>query len=205
MAQAMRNAYDVGELVDIALADTAPPATVFDEDTGIGRDLRMTAHLIAAHAQLGAKRQIFFVEMGGFDTHDGQNQVQPLLFSALDGAVSAFQAEMRALGLADAVTLFTTSEFGRTLTSNGDGSDHGWGAHQLVVGGAVKGGTIYGTMPNLGLDGPQDAGYGRIIPTTSSEQYLATLANWFMMSGTGMTTVFPNLARFSPRTLGFMT
>ena len=204
MALAMRNAFGLGEFVDLALQDTAPPATYFDEDTEIGRSLRMTAHMIAAHAALGAKRQVFFVQMGGFDTHDRQRQLQPQLLGWLDAAIGAFQAEMRALGLANAVTLFTTSEFGRTLTVNGDGTDHGWGSHHLVVGGAVRGGNVYGAMPDLSIDGPQDAGYGRIIPTTSTDQYLATLLRWFMSGGTGMSTVLPNLANFAPRTLGFM-
>jgi len=204
LATAMRNAFDLGEFVDVALADTPPPATPFDEASDIGRGLRMTAHTIAAHAALGAQRQVFFVQMGGYDTHDSQGLLHPQLLGRLDAAVGAFQAEMHALGLANKVTLFTSSEFGRTLTVNGDGTDHGWGSHHLVVGGAVRGGEVYGSMPDLTVDGPQDAGFGRIIPTTSTDQYLATLVRWFMSGGTGIGQVFPNLANFTPRRLGFL-
>ena len=204
MATAMRGAFEVGELVDESLAATPPPVTEFDADNPLALDLRTVARMIAARGLLGMSRQLFVLRMGGFDTHDGQADVQPRLFRELDSAIGAFQDEMRLQGVSESVTLFTLSEFGRTLTTNGDGTDHGWGAHQLVVGGAVRGGEVYGSMPDLRVDGPQDAGFGRIIPGVSSEQYLGTLARWFGVSAGSLAQVFPNVARFMPRTLGFM-
>lgn len=204
LAGAMRNAFEVGEYVDGALDATPAPSAGFDENVELGRNLRMAAHLIEANRVLGVNRQIFFIGHSGFDTHDSQATRQAQLLGELDAAVNAFQVEMASKGLANDVTLFTMSEFGRTLTVNGDGSDHGWGSHHLVVGGAVNGGTVYGTLPDLTIDGPDDTGYGRIIPTTSMDQYAATLANWFGVPRTQLATVFPNIGRFAPRTLGFL-
>lgn len=204
LARAMRNAFEVGEIVNGAIEDTPPPATPFDAQSELGRKLAMTARVIAAQSALGARRQVFFVALGGFDTHDNQAGQQARLLGEVDAAVGAFMTEMRALGLAESVTLFTMSDFGRTLTVNGDGTDHGWGSHHLVAGGAVRGGEIYGRMPDLTLDGPDDAGFGRIIPTTSTEQYLGALARWFGVQGAALRTVFPNFARFTPRTLDLM-
>lgn len=175
-------------------------------NTSLGSQLRMAARLIAARGSLGVKRQTLFCSIGGFDTHgDDQMQRQQQLLGEISAAVSAFYDATVALGVADKVTLFTASDFGRNLQSNGKGSDHGWGNHHLIVGGAVKGGALYGTYPNLTLNGPDDVNStGVWIPTTSVDQYAATLARWFGVSATEMTTVVPNLGRFATGDLGFM-
>ena len=150
-------------------------------------------------------RQIYFVRMGGWDTHGNQLNRHPQLLGELNDALVAFYNTMVELNLQDNVTAFTNSEFGRTLTSNGDGSDHAWGGHSLVLGGSVNGGDIYGTMPSLELGGPDDSrNNGRLVPTTSTDQYAATLARWFGVSDAQLSTVFPNLSRFPSNNLGFM-
>jgi uncharacterized protein (DUF1501 family) len=182
--------------------------------------------LIAARQALGVKRQIFFVSVGGsFDTHSDQfdasaSTVKPgvadpvILFGKhadllgqLDAALKAFHDATVELGVANDVTTFTASDFGRTLTSNGKGSDHGWGGHHLVMGGAVKGGRIYGTFHNMqvGAGNPADAGQGRLIPDYSVDQYAATLSRWMGASNADLNVVFPNLANFNQADLGFMT
>jgi len=142
--------------------------------------------------------------MGGFDHHDGLLADQPVLLAQLSRAMKAFYDATVELGVADSVAAFTASDFGRTLSSNGDGSDHGWGAHHFVVGGAVRGGRFYGTMPKLQNGGIDDAGWGQIIPTTSVDQYAATLARWFGVADTDLDLIFPNLGNFDSRNLGFM-
>jgi uncharacterized protein (DUF1501 family) len=184
---------------------TAAPAlaTVFP-DTSLGRQLRMVARMIGIRTTLGVQRQVFFVRLDGFDTHDNQVTFLPTLLSTLGAAVAAFQAAMAELATEPDVTLFTMSEFGRTLTTNGRGTDHGWGGVQFVQGGAVRGRDIYGTMPNYTLGGPDDAGSGRIIPTLAVDQYAATLATWFGVAPGDLATVFPRLAQFSSSNLGFL-
>jgi uncharacterized protein (DUF1501 family) len=173
---------------------------------GIGDQLQMAAKLIASRQNLGVKRQTLFVSIGGFDTHgDDQLNRQNQLFSEISNAVTAFYDATVQLGVADKVTLFSASDFGRNLASNGKGSDHGWGNHHFMVGGAVKGGKLYGTFPNHTVGGPDDAtNQGVWIPTTSVDQYAATLAKWFGVSATDMSTLFPNLSKFSAGDLGFM-
>ena len=122
----------------------------------------------------------------------------------LDGCLKSFYDATVEMGVASNVTTFTASDFGRTLVCNGDGSDHGWGSHHFVLGGQVVGNRIYGSMPNLAIDGPNDSGDGRWIPTTSVDEYSATLARWFGVTNTDMATVFPNLGRFSHPNLGFL-
>lgn len=192
----------------------------------LGTQLRSVATMIAARQALGAKRQIFFVTAGGaFDNHSDQFDAQhsalrpsgnepAILYGvhadnlgAVDAALKAFYDATIELGVQDKVTTFTASEFGRTLTSNGKGSDHGWGGHHLVMGGAVKGGKIYGTFHNmqLGAGNPLDAGQGRLIPDISVDQYAATLSKWMGASSADLNVVFPNLGNFSETDLGFLT
>jgi len=159
---------------------------------------------------LGLKRQIFFCAAQGFDTHDGQVGADALqgahadLLTELDDALAAFDAAMTELAVADSVTTFTASDFGRTYQPNGNGSDHGWGGHHFVTGGAVRGGRFYGQMPTLAIGGPNDAGEGRWIPTTSVDEYSATLARWFGVAESDLGLVLPNLGRFASTDLGFL-
>ena len=169
------------------------------------------ARLIAASPTLGLKRQIFFVQLGGWDLHAGQlTNTDPVtgahanLLSQISQAMDAFYKATVELGVANQVTTFTASDFGRTYRSNGDGSDHGWGSHAFVVGGAVKGSDIYGRMPALTVNGPDDTGLGRWIPTTSVDEYAATLATWFGVSATDLPVVLPNIGRFAKPNLGFV-
>jgi uncharacterized protein (DUF1501 family) len=203
-AGAQTNSWDLAEMVGDALAEVGPLTTVFPPGR-LAQSLKMTANMIAARDTLGATRQMFFIGMGGFDTHDTQLTTQSGLLAGLDGALKAFYDATIELGLADKVTTFTASDFGRTLTSNGDGTDHAWGGHQIILGGAVQGGNIYGSMPSLAINSNDDIGEGRIIPTVSMDQYGATLAKWYGLQASDFADVFPNLANFSPTTdLGFM-
>jgi len=161
------------------------------------------------------KRQIFFVQIGGFDTHSQQIGGQATLLQQLSQAVNAFFNATVELGLSDKVTLFTMADFSRTLQPSGTGaaavgSDHAWGNNQLIVGGAVQGHTLYGTYPTIALGGPNDTDSGsnprgRWIPTTSVEQYAATLATWYGLSSADLTAVFPLIGRFASPNLGFMS
>ena len=150
------------------------------------------------------QRQIFFVAAGGFDSHDNQNQDQPGLLSDVSDSMAAFYNATVELGIADSVTAFTQSDFGRTLTSNGDGTDHAWGGNQLVIGGAVNGQDVYGSYPVLEIGGDEDVGGGRMIPSTSADQYAATLARWFGIEDVDLDLVAPNIDNFAQRSLGFM-
>jgi uncharacterized protein (DUF1501 family) len=196
-------ALDNNDLVTAALSGAQTINTVFP-NTSLGNQLKMIARLISAHGGLNQNRQVFFASVGGYDTHGSQVSAQNNLFTELSGAMSAFYAATVELGLAGNVTTFTTSDFGRTFPTNGGGSDHGWGNHQLVMGDSVIGRNIYGTFPTLVVGGPQDTGLGRWIPGTSVDEYSATLAKWFGVSGTDLNTVFPNLNRFANPDMGFM-
>ena len=198
------------DLVNTVLA-TAPAMTTVFPNTTLGNQLKMAAKLISTSASFGLKRQVFFCQVGGYDLHAGQvNAADPLtgshatLFGQLSQALSAFYNATVELGVANQVTTFTASDFGRTYSSNGDGSDHGWGNHQLILGGAVQGGDIYGKMPVLTVNGPDDTGRGRWIPTTSVDEYSATLASWFGVSGANLPVVLPNISRFAHPNLGFL-
>lgn len=183
----------------------APDLSAAFPNTDIGNKLRKVAEVVSVNQSLSPSRQIFFVGVGGgWDTHDNQLDTHPRLLSELSQGMKAFYDTTVDLSLSDQVTTFTGSDFGRTLTSNGDGTDHGWGSHQLVMGGAVNGRTIYGDMPPLAIEGPQDAGRGRIIPTLSTEQYAASLARWFGLNASQIAEVFPNLANFDSPDIGFM-
>ena len=187
-----------------ALATAPTLTTVFPTGNSLASQLAMVARVISVSSQLGAKRQVFMVAMGGFDTHSDQDATHPALLTQLAAAVDAFQKAMNELGSANRVTLFTASDFGRALLANGDGSDHGWGAHHFIVGGAVRGKAIYGTYPELNPNVPTDAGNGRLIPTTAVEQYAATLATWMGVATTDLPLILPNLGNFTTSNLGFM-
>jgi len=203
-ARVQRRSMNLADLIADHVADVPPLVTPFPDGNPLGGSLSMVARLIAAREALGMKRQTFFVSLGGWDTHGDQLERQPLLISRLSQGLHAFSQAMEELGVGNEVTTFTASDFGRTLTSNGDGSDHGWGGHQLIMGGAVNGQEIYGNMPVIEIDGPQDSGRGRIIPTTAIDQMGATLGSWFGLGASELNEVFPNLKNFPIQNLGFM-
>jgi len=168
------------------------------------QQLRTVAKIISMRQNLGLSRQIFFVSTGGFDQHDDLVADQPGLLANVSTSIKSFHDAINEIGMGNSVTLFTHSDFGRTLTSNGDGSDHAWGGIQLVSGAAVRGGRFYGTYPLLETNGAWDVGGGRIIPTTSADQYAATLASWFGVQDPDLAKVAPSINNFSARNLGFM-
>jgi uncharacterized protein (DUF1501 family) len=204
-ANRLGNAWSLADEVSAALEAQADLTTEFPAENRLATALQMTARLISARDTLGLKRQTFFIGMGDFDTHGAQLNRHPELLGQLSAALNAFNNATIELGLQDKVTTFTASDFGRTLTSNGDGTDHAWGSHQLIMGGAVQGGDIYGTMPSLAIDSDDDIGEGRIIPTTSMDQYGATLASWFGLDASNFGDVFPNLGNFDTVDLGFLS
>ena len=166
--------------------------------------LKVVAKLIAARSTLGSRRQVFFVSMGGFDTHDGLMANHPGLMAGFNEAIGAFYNATVELGVADKVTTFTASDFGRTLSTNGDGSDHGWGSHHFIVGGAVKGGQFYGTAPHVSTESDDQVGQGRLLPSTSVDQMAATLGRWFGVSNSELPTILPRIGRFATSDIGFM-
>ena len=178
-----------------ARASGTPLATAFPE-TNHGAQLRSVAQTISVRNTLSVSRQIFFVGIGGFDTHSNQAGSLPGLLGQIDGGVSAFYQAMVELGVSNDVTLFTASDFGRTLAVNGDGTDHGWGGHSFVVGGSVAGRQIYGSVPPFALGHSADSGGGRIIPSLSVEQFAAPLGRWFGLTEGELATALPNLANF---------
>lgn len=190
-------------LIASALEQSVATQVQYPADNELGEQLKMVANLASVQQQLGQQRQIFYVGLGGWDTHDNQATAHPRLLQTLSVALKAFQDNVDELGLGEQITTFTMSDFGRTLTSNGDGTDHGWGGHQLIMGGAVKGGELYGEMPSLELGSNDDLGDGRIIPTLSVDQYAASLSRWFGLSENEINAVFPNLNRFDNSDLGF--
>jgi uncharacterized protein (DUF1501 family) len=206
------NALSNSALLASTLAGTSPFVNYFNGLTSnLSQQLHMIARLVNAQGQLGLKRQVFFARVGGWDLHDSQvnlgntvNGAHANLLRDVSQSVTAFYNALSSVGAQDQVTTFTASDFGRTYNTNGDGSDHGWGSHHFVVGGAVKGGDIYGKMPTFAINGPDDTGRGRWIPTTSVDEYSGTLAKWFGVSATDMPLVLPNLGRFANSDLGFM-
>jgi uncharacterized protein (DUF1501 family) len=189
------------ELLTSALAGVPTLQTVFP-NTSLSNQLKMVAKLIAARGNLGMQRQIFFCSVGGYDTHGDQLAGQANLLTELSQGMNAFYAATNELGVGQSVTTFTASDFGRTFPTNGTGSDHGWGSHQFVLGGAVQGGRLFGTFPTLAVNGPDDTGQGRWIPTTSVDELAATLATWFGVSASNLSTVLPNIGRFAHPNLG---
>jgi len=181
------------------------PMTNMLVNNPLAASMQTVARIIAGRAQLGVTRQIFYVQLGSFDTHDGQATQHARLLTQLGAAFQYFDAQMVNMGLGNNVTAFTISDFGRTLTSNSDGTDHGWGSHHFVVGGAVNGQDMYGQYPVVGVNQANDLGAGRLIPTTAVEQYAGTLASWFGLSDSQIRTVFPNFGNFGTDPyLGFM-
>ena len=201
----MKRSIDADSQLTVALAGNTPLTTVFPSGNSLAAQLNMVARMIAARNNLGAKRQVFFVSLGGFDTHDGLTDDHPALLAQVGPALAAFYAATNELGVANAVTTFTASDFGRTLTTDGDGSDHGWGSMHFVLGGAVLGKSFYGTAPAIANNGPDDVGQGRLLPAISVDQFGATLGTWFGVSDSELATVMPNLANYSTRNLGFLT
>ncbi len=165
-------------------------------DNYLSRSFQMAAYTIAAHEALNMKRQIFFIDFGGWDHHDEVLNAQNEMFYDLDTALGEFSAALEELGLSDQVTTFTISEFGRTLTSNGNGTDHAWGGNVMVMGGQVKGKNIYGEYPDLALNNPIEVGNGVLIPQMSSDTYFAELALWLGVNPSDLPTIFPALTNF---------
>jgi uncharacterized protein (DUF1501 family) len=205
VAETQRRTLASAETINAAIAAAPALQTAFPTSSPLGQQLQTVARLISVREQLGATRQIFFVAAGGFDTHDEQVTLQPGLFSGLASSLAAFSDAMTELGVAGNVTTFTESDFGRTLTSNGDGSDHAWGGLQIVVGGSVLGRTIYGEYPELRIGAPNDIGGGRFIPAVSSDQYIATLVRWFGVAEQNIPSIAPSIGNFQQQDLGFMS
>lgn len=178
-----------------AIAQPNAGNTTLDK-LSLARQLRMVLQIIAANQTLGMRRQVFMVQMGGFDTHNNQMRDQPAQMAQVAQSIQYFMTALTALGLQNNVTLFTASDFGRTLLSNGDGSDHGWGSHQFVVGGAVKGRRIVGNFPVTALRTETDVGSGRLLPTTSVTQLASSLSGWMGLSATEQQLVLPTLPNF---------
>ena len=198
-----QRAVETVDRVSSALANAQPLSAVIPE-SALGQQLNTVAKLISVREQLQLQRQIFFVSTGGFDSHDDQLERQPPLLSDISESISAFYRATVELGVSSSVTTFTQSDFGRTLTSNGDGTDHGWGGVQLVVGDAVRGREMYGAYPRLEIGGPHDVRRGRLIPGLSADQYAATLAKWIGVPEADLTHVAPHLDNFTQRDLGFL-
>jgi uncharacterized protein (DUF1501 family) len=197
-----RRSLDANQTLSTALSQATPLATVFNESNSLAMQLRMVARLISARQSLGLQRQVFFVGLGGFDHHDGLLSGLPGLHTQVAEAMNSFYSATVEMGVANQVTTFTASEFGRTLTSNGSGSDHGWGGHQFVMGGAVKGGTIVGSYPSVALGTAEDLGRGRLLPTTSTSQFAATLGTWFGVPAGSLGDALPYINNFSVKNLG---
>lgn len=198
-----------------AAVQYAHPVTGAVSTNPLAEQLQMVARIIVAQSTLAVRRQVFFVSIGGWDFHSGQNDAQANLLARVSHALSYFDRTLRTLPTGDLsanVTTFTASDFGRTINSNGDGTDHGWGGHHFVMGGAVKGGDIYGNFPVIGVsdnktgfDNPNEV-HRSLLPEISVDQYAATIARWFGVPDTNLLDIFPNLKNFdtAKRNLGFM-
>jgi uncharacterized protein (DUF1501 family) len=200
------NAYAYAKTLADAVQSITPLKTVFPANNGLGAQLQQIAQIIQVRSALSVQRQIFFAGIGNFDTHAGQLGLQSSLLAEISPALAAFYNATVELGVSSEVTTFTMSDFSRTFQPNSNnGSDHAWGAHHIVLGGAVKGGQIYGTYPTLALGGPDDSdSNGRWVPTTASSQYAATLAQWFGVSVGELPAVLPSIGNFSTNNLGFV-
>ncbi|GAC1425799.1 MAG: DUF1501 domain-containing protein [Acidobacteriaceae bacterium] len=201
------NAYNYARTLTAATQSVSPLKTVFPTANGLAAQLQQIAQIIQVRGALGVSRQIFFAGIGNFDTHSNQLALQNALLAQISPAMSAFYNATVEMGVQSNVTSFTMSDFSRTFQPNSNtGSDHAWGSHHIVMGGAVKGGSLYGTFPTLALGGPDDSGSnGRWVPSTGSVQYAATLASWFGVQPSQMGSVFPNIGSFGANALlGFV-
>ncbi len=203
--EVIKRGIDTQKVFQTALSTSPALTTVFPQ-TALADQLQTIARLIAVRGALGVKRQVYFASIGGFDTHGiDQLQDQAALLGTVSDAMAAFYKATVEMGVANSVTAFTMSDFGRDFPANGNGgSDHGWGSHHVVVGGAVQGSKLYGAFPTLKVSGPDDTTGGRWIPTTATEQYAATLAKWFGLSSSEVAASFPTLTRFAASNLGFV-
>lgn len=195
VSDTMNRALDSNTEINQALDATPDLQTAFPRSF-LGSQLRAAAEAISLRTALGARRQVFFVGMGGYDTHDNQANSLPRLQGDLSASIAAFNDALIEMGVTDDVTLFTASDFGRTLVVNGDGTDHGWGGHHFIMGPAAAGGHIYGNPPPPTLDHDQDSGNGRLIPTMPIEQYAATLGRWFGLTDSELQIALPGLSNF---------
>lgn len=200
-ARGIQNIRDYRE----AFGQVGGLTTVFP-NTRLGNQLKAVANAINLRGVIGNSRQLFYADTGGFDTHNNQSSSMGARLTEVSGAIGAFRNAMIEMGVWNDVTVFTMSDFGRTLRDNGDGTDHGWGSHQFVFGGSVQGGQIYGAMPELDPDGERfTRRRARLIPSVSVDQYAATLGGWFGLESSEIDRVLPNLNRFDGRDLGFMS
>jgi len=211
VSNAVARATNATAELHTALNENLLPQMEYDGKNKLASQLHLVARLIASREQLGMNQQVFFVLMGGWDTHSDQNERVPELYSEFNAAITAFQFTLDDINKSSSTTSFTASDFGRTLTSNGNGTDHGWGGHNFVFGDAVDGGRIFGQMPNLSSSGnDDDAGdrdgnfAGRIIPQISVNQYAATLARWMGVDESALNRALPDLANFAQQDLGFI-
>jgi len=203
--RARNNTAEIGAVLSSRFRSSSDdPVPHNPEGNKLAARLNMVAKLIAVHQELGMNRQIFYVRLGGFDVHDDQNNRMPGLFANLANALTGFQSAIDNLGLDRNVTTFTASDFGRSLNSNGDGTDHGWGNHLFAMGGAVNGGQVYGDVPLLDVNGPDSVHNGRILPTTAATQYAATMLSWLGLNDAELNDVLPTLSRFGSSDLGFL-
>ncbi len=219
-SMSLSGVYDNGISSAGAYTQVAAPPPFTDPiggkvlDNPLAGQLQAVVETAVAHAALGVQRQVFFIQLGGFDTHDNENPRQGLLMAQIDHALSYFDSAIAAVGMSDQITAFTASDFNRTFTTNGDGTDHAWGGHHLVAGAAVRGGDIYGVYPTVGIDAAAsgskpaftnpDANGNAYIPTTSVETYIATMAAWLGVTPAQQATIFPRLAAFPTTNMGFM-
>lgn len=194
-SSSFRNARDSSRLLSSAIAGSRAFGRV-NSSNSLAVQLRMVARMISVRRELGMNRQIFFVGVGGWDTHKNQALRFTELTNNLNEGLTGFQQTLNTMGVENEVTTFTASDFGRTLTRNDTGSDHGWGGHNIVMGGAVEGGQLYGNWPDYALRGASDIGAGRILPELSINQYGAALGSWMGLSNGDLLDVFPDLNRF---------
>jgi uncharacterized protein (DUF1501 family) len=203
-SQRLRQGVRDSAVLSKALAGVPALATTFP-NTSLGSQLQQVAKLIQVRNTIGVSRQLFFCSLGGFDTHSNQLNDQASLFAQLSAALNAFYSATEELNLASQIVTFTESDFSRTFMPNSNGgTDHAWGSHHLVMGGAVRGDHIYGSFPEFAIGGPDDAGNGRWIPGISVDQYGATMAQWFGAAPEQLPAIFPNLQSFGLKNLGFV-